>query len=364
MAELRIASNLSLGLDAVTKTFAILAQRRKGKTYTASVIAEEFVKAGQPWVALDPTGAWWGLRAGADGSTKVGLPVYVFGGQHGDLPLERTAGKVIEAKAEDPVELRKQIRELERRLTDRPEAEPVEVSVEVPVFPPELKTRVKELLEGVGDQAGSVAETAGNLLHLVESDFDMQGIKPLLKPVARPASPPRPSPRSTPTPARDGDIKLAKAARTILGVLVERSPMELTRAQVSTLSGYRPKSSTFANALSELRTTGMMVGSQTMSATAEGIALLGDGRPTPRTPEEVQAQWLGALPQAPRRILEDLIDLFPTAIDRESIASATGYSITSSTFANALSTLRTSGLLTDEPGKELRASEALFEVGG
>lgn len=95
MSKLRIATNLSLDLDAVTKTFAILAQRRKGKTYTASVIAEEMVKAKQPWVALDPTGAWWGLRAGADGKPKGGLPVYVFGGQHGDVPLERTAGKLI-----------------------------------------------------------------------------------------------------------------------------------------------------------------------------------------------------------------------------------------------------------------------------
>lgn len=95
LTELRIAQDLSLGLDAVTKTFAILAQRRKGKTYTASVIAEEMVAAGQPWVALDPTGAWWGLRAGADGGSRGGLPVFVLGGQHGDLPLERTAGAVI-----------------------------------------------------------------------------------------------------------------------------------------------------------------------------------------------------------------------------------------------------------------------------
>lgn len=93
--SLRIAKGLSLGLDAVTKTYAILAQRRKGKTYTANVMAEEMVRVGIPWVALDPTGAWWGLRAGKDGGSKGGLPVYVFGGQHGDLPLEETAGKVI-----------------------------------------------------------------------------------------------------------------------------------------------------------------------------------------------------------------------------------------------------------------------------
>lgn len=91
---LRIAKNLKLPDEAVTQTFAILAQRRKGKTYTANVIAEEMVAAGIPWVALDPTGAWWGLRSSPDGKSP-GLPVYVFGGDHGDLPLERTAGKMI-----------------------------------------------------------------------------------------------------------------------------------------------------------------------------------------------------------------------------------------------------------------------------
>jgi hypothetical protein len=43
---------------------------------------------------LDPTGAWWGLRAAADGKSE-GLPVVIIGGEHGDVPLEPTAGKVI-----------------------------------------------------------------------------------------------------------------------------------------------------------------------------------------------------------------------------------------------------------------------------
>lgn len=94
MTTLRIAEGLSLSLDSVTKTFAILAQRRKGKTYAASVIAEEMVAAGQPWVALDPTGAWWGLRSSADGK-RAGLPVLVVGGAHGQLPLERITGKLM-----------------------------------------------------------------------------------------------------------------------------------------------------------------------------------------------------------------------------------------------------------------------------
>jgi uncharacterized protein len=93
-ASLRISRDLALPLDFATKTAAILAQRRKGKTYAASVIAEEMVAARQPFVALDPTGAWWGLRASADGESD-GLPVVILGGQHADLPLDRTTGRLV-----------------------------------------------------------------------------------------------------------------------------------------------------------------------------------------------------------------------------------------------------------------------------
>ncbi len=94
MTKLHIATGFTLPLDAQTQTFAVLAKRRVGKTYTASVMAEEFVAAGLPFVVLDPTGAWWGLRASADGKSE-GLPVVIIGGGHGDVPLEATAGKVI-----------------------------------------------------------------------------------------------------------------------------------------------------------------------------------------------------------------------------------------------------------------------------
>lgn len=92
--SLRIADGFTLPEDAVTQTIAILARRGAGKTYTASVIVEEVIKSGLPVVILDPTGAWWGLRSSADGS-KPGLPVTILGGEHGDVPLARSAGKDI-----------------------------------------------------------------------------------------------------------------------------------------------------------------------------------------------------------------------------------------------------------------------------
>lgn len=75
-------------------TFGILAKKGAGKTYTGRVMAEEMWDAGIPFAALDPTGAWWGLRE--EGATpSSGIPVVIFGGEHADVPLEPTAGQVV-----------------------------------------------------------------------------------------------------------------------------------------------------------------------------------------------------------------------------------------------------------------------------
>lgn len=91
---LKISDQLSLPLDAITSTFAIMAMRGVGKTSLASVMAEEMLKAGQPIVAYDPTGAWFGLKSSSDGKRK-GFPVVIFGGEHADVPLEESAGETI-----------------------------------------------------------------------------------------------------------------------------------------------------------------------------------------------------------------------------------------------------------------------------
>jgi uncharacterized protein DUF87 len=81
-------------LDAVTQTFGILAVRGAGKSNTAVVMAEEMFAAKLPFVVIDPVGNWWGLRAGPDGKSS-GLAIPIFGGQHGDVPLEKTGGSLV-----------------------------------------------------------------------------------------------------------------------------------------------------------------------------------------------------------------------------------------------------------------------------
>ncbi len=61
---LHIGPGLRLPPEAVTETFAIVAKRGVGKTYTAAVMVEEMVKAALPVVVVDPIGVWWGLRSG------------------------------------------------------------------------------------------------------------------------------------------------------------------------------------------------------------------------------------------------------------------------------------------------------------
>jgi hypothetical protein len=91
---LRLAKGLVLPADAVTQTFAIFGKRGSGKTNGATVLVEELLKAHLPVVILDPVDAWWGLKASFDGKGP-GFPIYVFGGAHGDLPLEPTSGALI-----------------------------------------------------------------------------------------------------------------------------------------------------------------------------------------------------------------------------------------------------------------------------
>lgn len=86
-----MSNELALPLDAVTQKIAFIGRTGSGKTYAATKLAELFGEAGAQFIALDPVGKWWSLRLRGDGKS-AGLDVPVFGGLHGDLPLEPLMG--------------------------------------------------------------------------------------------------------------------------------------------------------------------------------------------------------------------------------------------------------------------------------
>ncbi len=89
--------------DVLTHTIAILAKKGAGKTYTAGVIEEEMAERGMPFIVLDPVGVHYGIRSKANGKRSA-YPIIVIGGEHGDIPIERTMGaQVAEAVVEENI---------------------------------------------------------------------------------------------------------------------------------------------------------------------------------------------------------------------------------------------------------------------
>lgn len=91
---MKIGQGFNLPLAIADDVIAIVGRRGRGKTTTAVVIVEELHKAGERFAVLDPIGVWYGLRSSRDGKGP-GIPVVVMGGDHGDVPLEEGAGKVV-----------------------------------------------------------------------------------------------------------------------------------------------------------------------------------------------------------------------------------------------------------------------------
>jgi len=66
-----ISVDLTLPADAVAQTFAILAKRGVGKTYTALALVEELLGAGARGIIADSAGVCWGLWADATSLVRV-----------------------------------------------------------------------------------------------------------------------------------------------------------------------------------------------------------------------------------------------------------------------------------------------------
>ena len=91
MRYLTISDTVALPADAVTQTFACIGRKGAGKTYLASMLAEQMLDIGAQVVILDPVGNWYGLRVAADGKAK-GKDIFIAGGERGDVPILPESG--------------------------------------------------------------------------------------------------------------------------------------------------------------------------------------------------------------------------------------------------------------------------------
>lgn len=266
------------------------------------------------------------------------------------------------AKAEDPKELTKRIRQLEGELRARPEVKPEIQRIELPVFKDGEVQRLEKVvdrLEAFGSQfmaaTGSVAEALRGATPALTGARQVHREIDRLERAA--VTRRRPTPKPVSEAARPGDTTLNRAERRILQVLAQY-PDGRSKRQVAVLTGYAMKGGGFNNALSRLRTERMIEGRELLVITDDGMATIAsEWEPLP-TGTDLLHHWLSQLPKAERAILEHLADVYPEPRTKEEIAEATGYAESGGGFNNAVSRLRTLELI-DGRG-ELRASDDLF----
>jgi hypothetical protein len=138
-------------------------------------------------------------------------------------------------------------------------------------------------------------------------------------------------------------------------------PAGRSKSQIAILTGYAARGGGFNNAISALRSRGLLNGSQShMTITAAGSTALGSWEPLP-TGQALLDYWVRELPKAESLILRALCRVYPKEMTKAQVAAATGYEASGGGFNNALSKLRTLELVTR--GAEIKASGAFFETG-
>lgn len=167
-------------------------------------------------------------------------------------------------------------------------------------------------------------------------------------------------PTSTPSPLfLDSDGKpLSRCARALLVALAEHqssTSRSSSDGAVSAISGYRITSSSFGNGMSELRVRGFVEGSPDARViTAAGRAAAGPVG-SPLAGESLVRFWVNKLGGCPGKMLVAVYQ--HGTVTREQLSVLTGYRITSSSFGNGISELKTLGLVRGPAGGDLAIAD-------
>lgn len=91
--------NYPLPAAALDDRLGFVGTAGSGKTYNAGAGVELILARGGRVIIPDPLGVWWGLALRADGKTpstwRDQCKLVIFGGEHGDLPINEQAGALI-----------------------------------------------------------------------------------------------------------------------------------------------------------------------------------------------------------------------------------------------------------------------------
>lgn len=232
--------------------------------------------------------------------------------------------------------LRARVSELEEQLADERSQ---------PKLPTELVTRIEDAAEKAHEAAGWLAAGARSLSASLfgqgRGAERMLAEPPLPGPVIqRDTKPAKTNGHAAPAASSSG---LGRCAREILTALVQHG--DLTLVQAAIIAGYASDSGGVRNAAGELRTAGLVEGSNAMmTATAKGRAEVANAPKLP-TGRKLAEYWFGKLDRAERLILSEILAVFPQKLSLTEAAKRAGYEPSSGGVRNAAGKLRTLALV-------------------
>lgn len=264
-----------------------------------------------------------------------------------------------EAKQNDPAELRKRIRELEKQLRDQKPAAPAKIEykrIEIPV-----------LNNGQLEKLGTVVERMARVVTGLQKEMaKVSSFKmPALSLAPTPAAPQthivsmhrgyKQSLKREPYQIRETTGELPRGEKAILSACIQ-FPNGLRKEQLTVLTGYK-RSSRDAY-IQRLRERGYVITSGNhVKATDAGIVALPEITPLP-TGIELQNYWMKNLPEGERKVLEFLLSKYPNSVPKEMIDEVTGYKRSSRDAY--LSRLAAKQLIVEPSRGELKANDDLF----
>lgn len=301
-----------------------------------------------------------------------------------EVGLEKLKGRIAatieRAKQEDPRELRKQLGEARKQISELQSVMgnttvKVEVPVEIPILKDEQIVRLEKIVKNLREISGKlespIDEMAKQGISITDAikkyslpqellvKHSVQIDKKASLPV-RPKSNPIVDKRIIRGEGEETPRRLRLGERRMLDVLCRWYPAKLTKAQLATLSKLRVTSGTFGDYFGTLRRANFITEDlDGVQASDLGIEVNGGAKANPQTTEEVLNMWRTCLRAGERRLLDVLIEVYPGGISRDELSVRAGLTANAGTFGDYLGTLRRNGLA-EANGGQVRAGEVLF----